>query len=177
MNEKIIALFICLMLMHIQPVIANGPHLHILDRSKPPKILSDYLRNYFGSNDYSVFEEKLDLGDRKLLIAVHLVNSENQILDKGLGVEVKDGKIKPYIYFEKMKILNGDRKIIVDVTSFHYPYFGWKVYYPNRKYSSSSHAGFSFDYCDSSRGGGADSILVDWDTNKKKFEEAHPHWN
>jgi len=177
MNKLVYTFFISLFLFCSEPAIAKDPDLHKLEKSKPSKILADCLSGYFGSDDYSVFADQMDLGDRKLIIAVHLVSSEKQIFDKGLGVVVADGKVVPYIYFEKRKILNGDRKAVVDVTAFHYPYFGWRVYYSNRKSYLPHRAGFSIDYCNSPRGGGADSILVDWDSKNKQFVEAHPDWN
>jgi hypothetical protein len=96
-------------------------HLHGIEKSKPSKIVSDYLSSYFSSKDYSIYAEKLDLGDGKLTIAVHLVNKDNQIFDRGLGFLEKEGKVTPYIYFERNKILDEAGKPIIDVSKFNYP--------------------------------------------------------
>lgn len=177
MSKIVYAFFMSLLLLCSQPATAKDPDLHKLDKSRQPKILSDYFRDYFGSDDYSVFADKMDLGDRQLIITVHLVGVEKQIFDKGLGVVVVGEEVIPCIYFEERKILNGDRKAIVDVTTFHYPYFGWRVHCSKRKSYPPHRVGFSFDYCNSPQGGGADSILIDWDPKKKQFVEAHPDWN
>lgn len=177
MNKPIYTFFLSFLLLCFESAVAKDTDLHKLEKSKPSKILLDYFKSYFGSDEYSVFADKVDLGDEKLIVAVHLVSVEKQIFNKGLGIVVVGGKVIPYIYFEKRKIYNGDRKAIIDVTAFHYPYFGWRVYYSNRKFYPPYRAGFSIDYCESPRGGGADSILVDWDSTKKQFVEAHPDWN
>lgn len=114
-------------------------------------------------------KEKLDLDGAKLVLAVHYVNSTRKIFNKGVGVTVEGEKVVPQIHFKRNKILDRNRKAIVDVTAFHYAYYGWMFEFPRKpvKHFNYLHVAYWRD------GGGdtADSIEIDWNSKTKLFEE------
>jgi len=121
-----------------------------------------------GTENYSVLGQRLYVDKTELAIAVRYVDAKKGIFDKGIAYAVNGATFTPYIYFEKNRILDGNHRKIVDVSSFNYKYYGWMFEWPQKPQKRLDY--FHIAYW---RDGGrhtADSITVTWNQAKRLFE-------
>ena len=134
-------------------------------------MLEKYFQNHFQSKTYHVWEKNRAIADISVVIAVNYVDRDKKIVDKAVVVEVKNSKVIAHLYFEKQKILNRNKDIIVDLTMHKQdPFYGWKIYY---SYNDEKKIGVGFhtDYLSGNGRNITDGPAVEWNPETKLFQE------
>ncbi len=146
--------------------------------------MKTYLDKYFGGADqYQLLKRRMSLGKIKLIFAVRDIDMEpfhrsgaakgilltEPIRLRGIGVEVKENAIIPHVFFEKDRILDGRRRVIIDVSDHHLEYVGWRIYPENE--------GIHLDYIFLRRGllSVPDSLGIHWDSTSARFVHDTDH--
>lgn len=134
------------------------------------KNLINYYQSYFQSKSYSIWNDVLSIDDKEFVVAASYIDKEKGIIDKAVVVEKDGGRLIPHLFFEKYKILNRNRKAIVDLSRNPLKYYGWRIVYSipkDKKYSK----GFYADYVSDNGRRITDGPTIEWDKKTQLFRE------
>ena len=133
--------------------------------------VSKYLTEYFGTSDYTTFEEVLPIGAEKLYVTVKYLDKEKKIFDKGIGYVVEEDTLIAYIFFNQNQILNSENAVIFDITKHNLEPYGWKLVYSLPKQPSVFGNGFSMTLISDKGQRVTDGPRIEWNNDTKKFQE------
>lgn len=134
------------------------------------EFLNNYYKSYFGSKIYTIWDDQLIINDKIFITAVSYIDKERGIIEKAVVVEKKGEKIIPHLYFEKYKILNKNRKAIVNLSSSPLKYYGWKISYSIPK-DENYNKGFNTDYISNNGDRVTDGPRIEWNEKSNLFVE------
>ncbi len=138
--------------------------------------INNYLENYFKTKSYTIFEEKVIVGNKMFIVAVKYIKIikgkydkfETKILDKAIVFEIKNDKIISHLYVEKEKILDKNRKLLVDLkdqSKQNLIFYGWSFGGITMPFK-----GFNFwGRFNEGRDVGDPPFLIEWNTKIKTF--------
>jgi len=132
-------------------------------------LLEGYLHNYFSTDTYSIWKDKLNIDNISLITITHYVDKERGITDKAVVVELRNGQVIPHLFFEKDKILNRNREILFSMKHHAHRFFGWKITYSIPKIKRYSN-GFNTDYIEDFGNRKTDGPSIEWDSKLKLFQ-------
>jgi len=134
-----------------------------------PKVINDYLENYFGNTEYKTLAEKLNIHGVDMITSLQYVNEERKIFNFAIVYELKENDIIPHLFIKNAIIYNKNNEVIIDLSE-PYEFYGWDIFY-SRPEDPQFDKGYVFDYFGDNGTRAAEGPTIEWDNNTKLFVE------
>jgi hypothetical protein len=141
-----------------------------------PEFVSNELRTFFGSEQYTVLSEALKVSDKSFFVAVRYVDESSEIFSDAIIYEVTTTGLIAQIIIDN-GIITNNRDVVLSNVRERHRFYGYSIFfsYPTNPGFS---PGFVFTgYLDEGSITADPSIDIVWNRNEQVFEKYVLDWD